>query len=69
MALGGAIGTACFASGLSVNVVGPAIILSYAIVAGLPAARPRADRDGGRTSDGGRLAYAEMTSRRSPAMR
>src|SRR4051794_34861747 len=34
MALGGAIGTGLFlASGLSVNVAGPAIILSYAIVA------------------------------------
>src|SRR3954470_7248983 len=36
MALGGAIGTGLFlASGLSVNVAGPAIILSYAIVAGV----------------------------------
>jgi amino acid transporter, AAT family len=36
MALGGAIGTGLFlASGLSVNVAGPAIIVSYAIVAGL----------------------------------
>src|SRR5262245_34486294 len=36
MALGGAIGTGLFlASGLSVNVAGPAIILSYVIVAGL----------------------------------
>jgi L-asparagine transporter-like permease len=36
MALGGAIGTGLFlASGLSVNVAGPAIILSYAIVAGI----------------------------------
>ena len=36
MALGGAIGTGMFlASGLSVNVAGPAIILSYAIVAGV----------------------------------
>ena len=34
MALGGAIGTGLFlASGLSVNVAGPAIILSYVIVA------------------------------------
>ena len=33
MALGGAIGTGLFlASGLAVNVAGPAIILSYAIV-------------------------------------
>ncbi|HEX3130533.1 MAG TPA: amino acid permease [Thermoanaerobaculia bacterium] len=36
MALGGAIGTGLFlASGLAVNVAGPAIILSYAIVAGI----------------------------------
>lgn len=36
MALGGAIGTGLFlASGLSVNVAGPAVILSYVIVAGL----------------------------------
>jgi L-asparagine transporter-like permease len=36
MALGGAIGTGLFlASGLSVNVAGPAVILSYAIVAGI----------------------------------
>jgi amino acid transporter, AAT family len=36
MALGGAIGTGLFlASGLAVNVAGPAIILSYLIVAGL----------------------------------
>ena len=36
MALGGAIGTGLFlASGLSVNVAGPAIILSYVIVAGI----------------------------------
>ena len=36
MALGGAIGTGLFlASGLSVNVAGPAITLSYVIVAGL----------------------------------
>ena len=36
MARGGAIGTGLFlASGLSVNVAGPAIILSYAIVAGV----------------------------------
>lgn len=36
MALGGAIGTGLFlASGLSVNVAGPAIIFSYAIVAGV----------------------------------
>src|SRR5262245_62817113 len=36
MALGGAIGTGLFlASGLSVNVAGPAIILSYVIVAGV----------------------------------
>lgn len=36
MALGGAIGTGLFlASGLSVNVAGPAIILSYFIVAGI----------------------------------
>jgi len=36
MALGGAIGTGLFlASGLSVNVAGPAIILSYIIVAGV----------------------------------
>jgi len=36
MALGGAIGTGLFlASGLAVNVTGPAIILSYLIVAGL----------------------------------
>ena len=36
MALGGAIGTGLFlASGLSVNVAGPAIILSYVMVAGL----------------------------------
>lgn len=36
MALGGAIGTGLFlASGLAVNVVGPAVILSYLIVAGL----------------------------------
>ena len=34
MALGGAIGTGLFlASGLSVNVAGPAVILSYIIVA------------------------------------
>ena len=34
MALGGAIGTGLFlASGLSVNVAGPAVILSYVIVA------------------------------------
>ena len=36
MALGGAIGTGLFlASGLSVNVAGPAVILSYVIVAGI----------------------------------
>jgi len=36
MALGGAIGTGLFlASGLSVNVAGPAVILSYVIVAGV----------------------------------
>ena len=36
MALGGAIGTGLFlASGLAVNVAGPAVILSYVIVAGL----------------------------------
>lgn len=36
MALGGAIGTGLFlASGLSVNVAGPAVILSYGIVAGI----------------------------------
>jgi L-asparagine transporter-like permease len=36
MALGGAIGTGLFlASGLSVNVAGPAVILSYIIVAGI----------------------------------
>src|SRR4051794_41813601 len=36
MALGGAIGTGLFlASGLSVNVAGPAIILSYVIVAAI----------------------------------
>ena len=36
MALGGAIGTGLFlASGLSVNVAGPAIILSYVVVAGV----------------------------------
>ena len=36
MALGGAIGTGLFlASGLSVNVAGPAIIVSYVIVAGI----------------------------------
>ena len=36
MALGGAIGTGLFlASGLAVNVAGPAVILSYVIVAGI----------------------------------
>jgi amino acid transporter, AAT family len=36
MALGGAIGTGLFlASGLSVNVAGPAVILSYVVVAGI----------------------------------
>src|SRR3954467_3521365 len=36
MALGGAIGTGLFlASGLAVNVAGPAIILSYVVVAGI----------------------------------
>ena len=36
MALGGAIGTGLFlASGLSVNVAGPAVVLSYVIVAGI----------------------------------
>src|SRR6185369_8049411 len=36
MALGGAIGTGLFlATGLSVNVAGPAVIISYVIVAGI----------------------------------
>ncbi len=46
MALGGAIGTGLFlASGLSVNVAGPAIILSYAIVASVSLLLTRALTD------------------------
>ncbi len=46
MALGGAIGTGLFlASGLSVNVAGPAVILSYVIVAGISLLLGRAITD------------------------
>ena len=46
MALGGAIGTGLFlASGLAVNVAGPAVILSYVIVAGIALSLGRALTD------------------------
>ncbi|MGE0815097.1 MAG: amino acid permease [Vicinamibacterales bacterium] len=46
MALGGAIGTGLFlASGLSVNVAGPAIVLSYVVVAGVSLLLTRALTD------------------------
>ena len=46
MALGGAIGTGLFlASGLAVNVAGPAVIVSYVIVAGVSLLLGRALRD------------------------